>query len=413
MKNSECQFLIVGAGITGLTISLELLQQGAEDILIIEKEKSLGLHASGRNSGVLHSGVYYTPDSLKAKFCIDGNRLMKQFCKENGLTLLETGKVIVTQSETELERLYEIKRRADANKTSATLIDRQQLREIEPHATTYQKALFMPETAVIQPQQVLGSLEKKLIASRKVRISYETNCEGLHGSHTIRTSRGAFGFDRFINAAGAYADRIANYFGVGSGYKILPFKGTYKKIVKDRTHLVCGNIYPVPDLRNPFLGVHLTKNAEGDVYVGPTAIPAFGRENYNLFEGIGIDTPSIVYRDFLLFLVNPAFRAAALSEPKKYLKRFIYKEAKRLVPELNLRDIEESKKVGIRPQLVHWPSKQLVTDFLVLRDGQSIHILNAISPAFTSSMAFAKYVVSRMLENGGGFTRQVGKPVAL
>ena len=397
MKQNQCQVLVVGAGIIGLTIARELVNRGIGDILIIEKERSLGLHASGRNSGVLHAGMYYTPDTLKAKYCVEGNRLMKEFCRERGLTLNETGKVILAPSPSEVEALYELKRRADLCGARALLIDGKRLRELEPHAAACNEALFSPDTAVIRPIEVLKSLEAELTQTEKVTICFETVFKSLSGDCQAQTSRGVIQFEKFINAAGSYADHIAHQFGLAKEYKILPFKGTYHKIADNRAFLVRGNIYPVPDLRTPFLGVHLTRNADGEILVGPTAMPAFGRENYHAFEGWGWETFLILLRDSVLMFKSRTFRQTALTEPKKYLKRFVAKEARRLVPELSLHDLTESGHVGIRPQLIHWPTKTLVMDYVVPRDSNSLHILNPISPAFTTSLAFAKDVVTQLL----------------
>jgi len=397
MGKDQCQVLIVGAGITGLTIAREFVNRGIENILILEKEHSLGLHASGRNSGVLHAGMYYTPDTLKAKYCVEGNRLMKAFCREKGLTLNETGKVILAPSPSEFEVLYELKHRADLCGARASLIDGKRLRELEPHAATRKEALFSPDTAVIRPMEVLKALEKELTQSTKVTICYETAFKGLAGECEAQTSRGVIKFEKFINAAGSYADHIAHQFGLAREYKILPFKGTYKKLVHNKNFLVRGNIYPVPDLRTPFLGIHLTRSADDEILVGPTAMPAFGRENYRVFEGWGRETLAILLRDSVLMLKNHTFRQIAMTEPRKYLKRFVLKEARRLVPELGIHDLAEADHVGIRPQLIHWPTKMLVMDFIVLRDGNSLHILNPISPAFTTSLAFAKDMVATIL----------------
>jgi len=397
MKQNRCQVLIVGAGITGLAIARELVNRGIGDILIVEKERSLGLHASGRNSGVLHAGMYYTPDTLKAKHCVVGNRLMKEFCRQKGLTLNETGKVILATTPSELEALYELKRRADLCGARAFLIDNKKLHEIEPYAADCNEALFSPDTAVIRPIEVLKVLEKELVQSARVTIHYDTVFKELSDERQAQTSRGTIRFEKFINAAGSYADHIAHQFGLAKEYKLLPFKGTYKQIAHDRSFLVRGNIYPVPDLRTPFLGVHFTRSAEGEILVGPTAMPAFGRENYGILSGVDWELFSILLRDAVLLFTNPAFRLNALTEPRKYLKRFVYKDAKKLLPELRPQDITESSHVGMRPQLVHWPSRSLVMDYVVLRDKNSLHILNPISPAFTTSLAFAKDTVSQFL----------------
>ena len=397
MKQNQCQVLIVGAGITGLTIARELTNRGIKDIVLLEKESSLGLHASGRNSGVLHAGMYYTPDTLKAKFCVEGNRLMKEFCRERRLTLNENGKVILTRSPSEIEALYELKRRADLCGARAFLIDSKRLRELEPHATACNEALFSPDTAVIRPMEVLKALEEELTQSAKATIYYETAFEDVSGDHEACTSRGTIRFEKFINAAGSYGDQIAHKCGLAREYKILPFKGTYKKLVHNKAYLVQGSIYSVPDLRTPFLGVHLTRSADGEILIGPTAIPAFSRENYRAFEGLGWETFVILFRDSVLMLKNQKFRYIALTEPKKYLKRFVLNEARKLVPELRLQDLIETDHAGIRSQLVHWPTKTLVMDYIVLRDSDALHILNPISPAFTTSMAFAKDVVTNLL----------------
>jgi L-2-hydroxyglutarate oxidase LhgO len=287
------------------------------------------------------------------------------------------------------------------------VIDEQQLHEIEPYAATCGKALYSPNTATIRPKEVLEALAQELRQSGKVSILTGSHFLGLEGSGTARTSRGPVHFQRAINAAGEFADRVARAFSLGGEYKILPFKGTYMKVVRERASLVRGNIYPVPDLRNPFLGVHLTRMADGELYVGPTAIPAFGRENYGLLQGMDWEAADILCRDALLLFCNAGFRSAAFSEPKYYLRRFVHGAARALVPTLQLKDLQRADKVGIRPQLVHWPTKKLVTDFVLLRDGSSLHVLNAISPAFTSSMAFAQSAVDLLLDANGPATHAV------
>ncbi len=393
MSDQSSQFLIAGAGITGLTVARELLARGADDISVIEKESSAGQHASGHNSGVLHAGVYYTPDTLKAKVCVEGNRLMKQYCRENGLALRECGKVIVAKNEAEIKGIYELKERAERSGAKVSIIDQRELKEIEPYAATAEKALFSPNTAIVRPAEVLSALQKELERSGKVRFLFNQPFLGLRSPNEADTSKGPIEFKTFINAAGAYADKLAHKFGVGRDYNILPFKGTYKKVKQSRAFLVRANIYPLPDLRNPFLGVHLTRNADDEVYVGPTAIPALGRENYHLLDNISAETASILYKDAILLFTNAGFRSAAQTELKRYWTPSIYEEARSMAPELREDDLEPSEKVGIRAQLVHWPSRKLVMDFVVERAENSVHVLNAISPAFTCSMAFAKHIV--------------------
>ncbi len=191
----------------------------------------------------------------------------------------------------------------------------------------------------------------------------------------------------------AYCDRVARIFGLARDLRLIPFKGIYRKLRKDAAFPVNGNIYPMPDIRNPFLGVHFTRSAAGDVYLGPTAIPALGRENYGLFAGIDSGAPAIAPADAVLFVKNPAFRSVALSEPRKYLPSYFDRDAARLVKTFDPNLFGRASKVGIRPQLVDWRTKQLIMDFRVEAADGSVHVLNPISPAFTSSMDLARTIV--------------------
>ena len=390
----KAEILICGGGIIGLTLARELSSQGHKNIVILEKEKETGTHASGRNSGVLHAGIYYTKDSLKAKLCLKGNHLMKDYCRQKNIPVFETGKVIVAKNEGETKVLEELYQRALNNGAEVELIDDKRLKSIEPFARTFKLALFSPETAVIKPQTILDSIEKELTDSGKVRILKDLEFRGINNNGEAITSDGTMCFDLFVNAAGAFSDRIAHLFGTGQNYKILPFRGTYRKLKKEKKHLVNGNIYPVPDIRNPFLGVHFTKVADGTVYIGPTAIPALGRENYEFFKGVDKELFEILLREGVLFFTNAGFRKLAVSEPGKYFLRLFFEEVKDMINDLNIEDILPSDKAGIRPQLVDWHKKELVMDFAVLKHKNSIHILNAVSPAFTSSMAFAEFVAN-------------------
>ena len=410
-KPLSCHFLVIGGGITGLTIVRELIHRGCEDIILLEKENVLGVHASGRNSGVLHAGIYYTPDTYKARFCIEGNRRMKAFCRDKGLALHERGKVVVSSDEKSLKGLYELKKRADASGAKSFLIDKKELREIEPRAFTWEKALYVPDTAVIDPHEILEALAKEVRETGKVKILWGTSFRGLkrvlkkglkaglqkglkRNLYAV-TSHGEIGFQKCFNVAGAFADKVAGAFDVRHPYKLLPFKGTYKRLVKEKSHWVKGNIYPVPNLKNPFLGVHFTKSVHGFVDVGPTAFPALAREARSglLGEGFSLETLSFLLREGLLLWKNAAFRDSALQEIKKFSGGFFFNQAQKLLPGITRKDVEDSSKWGIRPQLVNWNTKELVTDFVLLREENSVHVLNAVSPAFTCSMAFAPYVV--------------------
>jgi (S)-2-hydroxyglutarate dehydrogenase len=391
--SDSADILIVGAGIVGLTIARELVARGAEGVVLLDKEDTLGRHASGRNSGVLHAGIYYAPDSLKARSCLAGNLLMRAYCKDKGLPLLETGKVIVARSEAELPALEELHRRASANGARVEMVDEARLAELEPNARTAGKALFSLQTAIVDPNAVLASLRADLESTGKVRLLTGRELIGVRGSRVAVTPQGEITFRRLVNAAGAHCDEVARLFGLARDLRLIPFKGIYRKLRKGRTFVVNGNIYPVPDVRNPFLGVHFTRSVHGDVYLGPTAIPALGRENYGLLAGVDADAASILLQDAILFFRNPRFREVALTEPRKYFPGAFDRDAARLVKRYDPTDFEAAQKVGIRPQLVDWKTKQLVMDFLVEASGDTVHVLNPISPAFTSSMEIARRLV--------------------
>lgn len=393
----KANILICGAGIVGLTIARELARRGHENIVVIEKENEPGLHASGRNSGVLHAGIYYASDSLRARSCLNGNMKMKEYCRENGLPLKESGKVIVARDESEIETLHELHKRAQANGARVDLIDEKELAEIEPSARTEGSALYSYYTAVVDPKKILMSICSDLRASRNVTILMNTEFKTARGRIAV-TDRGEIEFGMLINAAGAYSDRIAHVFGAGLNYKLIPFKGIYRKMKKEKSDFVNGNIYPVPDIRNPFLGIHYTRGISGDVYLGPTAIPAFGRENYGIFSGIDSEAAEIILREIILFFADPKFREVALVEPRKYYPPYFFRDARKLVKQIDPADIEASDKAGIRPQLVDWDKKELVMDFRIIREENSVHILNAISPAFTASIDFAEFVVNEYIE---------------
>jgi L-2-hydroxyglutarate oxidase LhgO len=388
----EAEVLIVGGGIIGLTLARELVQRGREGVVVLEKEGELGRHASGRNSGVLHAGIYYAPDSMKARSCLRGNFLMRAYCKERGLPLLEAGKVIVARDASELPTLDELHRRAQANGAKVEMVDERQLAEIEPRARTTGRALYSHYTAMVDPRAVLQALRADLEASGRARLRTGCAFTGLERPGVAATTGGPIAYRRLVNAAGAHCDRVAQHFGVARDYRLVPFKGIYRKLRPGASFQVNGNIYPVPDIRNPFLGVHFTRSVHGDVYVGPTAIPAFGRENYRALRGLDGEALSIAAVDARLFFSNPKFRGVALTEPRKYVAAWFHRDAARLVKGYEPALFGRADKVGIRPQLVDWRTKELVMDFLVEAKDETVHVLNPISPAFTSSMDLARTI---------------------
>jgi L-2-hydroxyglutarate oxidase len=402
MISNSFDFIIVGAGIVGLTISFELKKRYPKaSILILEKELDLGMHASGRNSGVLHSGVYYGNTTLKAKVCSKGAKLMRDFAAEHKIHCEKLGKIIIATSDNDLPIIKQLLNNAKNNNVNAIHVNEKEIREIEPFASPYKEGIFCPDTSVIDSKSVIFTL-KKILKQKGVKFLFSTPIlEVFSNQKYISTAKGNFSYGFLYNCAGANADLIAKKFGFAEKYTLIPFKGIYYKIKSAKNYLVRSNIYPVPDIRQPFLGVHLTRVASGDVYIGPTAIPAFGRENYGIIKGIQPSEGIKILRQISLmyFKDKNNFRQLVHSEVRKYLKPFFLASAKKLMNSLKSEDIELSSKVGIRPQLVNTINQELEMDYILEGDDHSMHILNSISPAFTSSFAFAEWIINMTEKN--------------
>lgn len=229
-----------------------------------------------------------------------------------------------------------------------------------------------------------------------MRLRFGVSAVGPAGPGRLATSDGEVSYRRLANAAGAYADRLAQAFGLAKRYMLIPFKGIYKLLTPSVSHYVRASIYPVPDPATPFLGVHFTRSVKGDVYVGPTAIPALGRENYGIFSGMDAEAPEILWRDAKLFAADKTFRRVALTEPRKYCPSYFFHEAAKLVRGLSPHHLAPTGKAGIRPQLVDLQTNCLVMDFLTEESSSELHVLNAISPAFTSSLALAPVLADKL-----------------
>ena len=375
--------LIVGAGIIGMTLAYEWRKKHPEDkITIIDKEPHEAFHASGKNSGVLHAGFYYTTDSLKAKLTAEGNKLMKEFCYQNNIPVNETGKLVVAKNEDEVETLFELEKRSKANNAGAYIITENEAKKIDPNAKTHKYALYSPNTATVNPREVCAVLRKKL-EEKDVKFIFNMPFEKYEKS-----------YDFLINAAGLYADKIAHKFNHGLDYTMIPFKGLYRKYIgKDR---IKTQIYPVPNIKNPFLGVHFTLMADNTIKIGPTAIPAFWRENYSGFNRFKLgEFLEIISLEAKLFFANAfGFRDLAFYEMRYYIPQNLINEAKKLVHKLT----GEFKPMtpGIRAQLLNKNTLELIMDFLVEYDDDQIHVLNAVSPAFTASFSFSKYILEEV-----------------
>ena len=397
------EILIVGGGMVGLSLAHQLSKREiAKEITIVDKEVRLGMHSSGRNSGVLHAGIYYEPNSLKARICVKGKKRLEEWVTSRGLEINKCGKIIVVQKKDLDEQLDRLNYRATQNGASTQFITKGELASLEPNvATNSDRALWSPETAVVDPRQVLRSIEEEVKASNvKIRYNSEVIEIDSVSRKAILIDGTQICYQHLVNCAGINADLIARHFGVGSGYTLMPFKGSYWQI-SDKVDLgIRHNIYPVPDLSVPFLGIHFTPSSTGSsVSIGPTATLALGRSCYGPIEeidvGLTLKNVSILLRQYISN--SGGFRRYAQEQALLGLDRFMIREVQRIVPGLTLDNIKPSEKVGIRPQVFDLKNKRLVDDFVCERGLHSTHIINAISPAFTASFELADYIVNEYI----------------
>ncbi len=397
MSNKIYDYVIIGAGVIGLSIarSLRTVKPGAL-ILVLDKEEDVGAHSSGRNSGILHAGFYYSADSLKARFTVQGAGALKDYCALKNIPVNACGKLVVAMDEGELAMLHELERRGKRNGSHVRLIDREEAKVYEPGVFTYKKALFSPDTASLDPLDVLVALKDDLM-NVQVEFVFEAKFLGRNGQ-VVKTSAGDFEARKIINCAGLYADQVAQACGFGMKYTMIPFKGLYLKYKKNKTDVKI-NVYPVPNLKNPFLGVHFTKTVDGTIKIGPTAIPAFWRENYSIGHRFDLrEMAEIVSHQAGLFLSNSfGFRDLAFDEIRKYNRRYFIDLAVRMIPSIDPEGFGEFTRPGIRAQLLDKTTRHLVQDFVVEGDRSTVHVLNAVSPAFTCAFPFADFVCEKYI----------------
>ncbi len=399
-KSQYFDLIILGAGITGLSVARQqLLTDSGCKVLIIEKEEKIGLHASGRNSGVLHSGIYYQSDSLKAKFCSEGGQLIAEYCQEFGLPIKRCGKVIVPKTAEEDNYLDLLHKRAELNGAETRIIDKAELNEIEPAAfSATSRALYSPNTSVVDPHSVINKILLNLMNNNVVVAFEEYVTSADPQLSLIRTNKNVvYEYGHLINCTGQYSDLVSKIFNIGKQYYLIPFKGMYYKLKDESQIRLNGLVYPVPDLRIPFLGIHSVKLVNGDIYFGPNSIPALGREHYEGIKGINVkDTIKTSYYLLKQYLDNKdGFRSFAHRELQQISEYSFYTEATKMIPKLKSTDLIKSKKVGIRAQLYNKEKHAFEMDFIIKNQDNITHILNAVSPAFTSAFSFAKYILNR------------------
>jgi len=398
MATLKTDFLVIGGGVIGICLARELKRRHPDSsVVLIEKEPSCGEHASGRNSGVLHAGFYYTADSLKARFTVEGNKELTRYCEQKDIPLNRCGKLVVAKSAQEHATLDILLQRGEANGVELQSITAAEAQAIEPRVRTCERAIFSPATSSVNPLDVVNSMAAD---ARAEGVEIRQGVSYLKQRHnSVSTSDGKIEAGYVVNAAGLYADHVARGFGFSQQYRILPFKGLY--LYSDEpVGAIRTNIYPVPDLRNPFLGVHFTVTADQHVKIGPTAIPAFWREQYTGVDNFSAaEFADVLMRQMGLFVSSDFdFKKLAVEEIRKYSKSHMVSLAASLVNRIDKADYNRWGRPGIRAQLLNVESRKLEMDFVVEGDDKSFHILNAVSPAFTCSLPFSRYVCDIIAE---------------
>jgi (S)-2-hydroxyglutarate dehydrogenase len=402
MTDSRYHVIVVGGGIVGLAVALEITRRWPQQrLLLLEKERRIGQHQSGHNSGVIHSGVYYKPGSLKARLCVDGARAMIAFCSEHGIPHSVCGKVIVATHEEEFSRLEELRRRGEANGLSGLrLIGSDELREIEPHASAL-CALVVPPTGITDYAAVCDKYAD-LIRTQAGTILTSAEVTGLRATAdeiVAETERGSFAASHLINCAGLFSDRVSRMAGGQADVIIVPFRGEYYDLVSERSSLVKALIYPVPDPQFPFLGVHFTRRIGGTVDAGPNAVLAFRREGYRRTDFSPRDLASSLAFPGFWRMAAKHWRSGLDEFYRSFSKQAFVRALQRMVPEVGKEDLIPGGS-GVRAQALQRDGT-LVDDFQFMPCGRMLHVLNVPSPAATASLEIGRAISELAAQNFG------------
>jgi len=394
MPSPRYDVVIVGGGIVGLAVALEIRQRLPRlRLLLLEKEARVGQHQSNHNSGVIHSGIYYKPGSLKAKLCVEGAREMVEFCRSHDLPYEICGKVIIATHEQELPRLEELRRRGEANGLAGLrLIGPEELRKIEPHASGLQ-ALVVPSTGITDYLKVCEKYAE-LISAQSGIIFTSTAVIGIQSRGTemvVETQRDAFSAGFLINCAGLFSDRISRMAGDDPSVIIVPFRGEYYDLIPERTSLVRALIYPVPDPRFPFLGVHFTRRISGRVDAGPNAVLALRREGYRRTDFSLRDLASSLAFPGFWRMAKTNWRSGLYEFRRSFSKAEFVLALQRLLPEVRERDLVPGGS-GVRAQALGRDGT-LIDDFCFVPSARMLHVLNVPSPAATASLVIGRAIV--------------------
>lgn len=389
-------YVVVGAGIVGLSVAMQLSEaHPAAKVLVVEKESEISQHQTGRNSGVIHSGIYYKPGNMKARFAKKGNRHLMEFCQKEGVPYEQCGKLIVAVNEGELPQLEALYQRGLQNGLSVRKVSKQEIREREPYLTAL-AGIFVPSTGIVDFKQIAAAYAHKLkgnggelMLETKV-LDIDTRIDHL----VIKTSRGSFKAKMLVNCAGLYSDKIAEAAGIKLDMRIVPFRGEYFRLKEDKADLVKHLVYPVPHADFPFLGVHFTRMLDGSVHIGPNAVPSLKREGYSktainlkeLYE-------TVSYKPF--WRIAFGNMGEGLKEMgKSFSKSLFIKGVHAYFPQLNEEDIVPAE-AGVRAQALD-ADGNLLEDFFIVKTERMIHVCNSPSPAATASLEIGAYIVGKI-----------------
>ncbi|MDG1201136.1 MAG: L-2-hydroxyglutarate oxidase [Candidatus Actinomarina sp.] len=392
-SSKKYDFIVIGGGIVGLSSALKL-QEANKKILILEKESSVGLHQSGRNSGVLHSGIYYKPNSFKSNLCIRGRELMLKFLESNNIPYRLEGKIVVDENMQKIESLFE--RSKLLAMSGVQILEKDELIDKEPNSRILQ-GLFVPQAGVVDYKIVTETMAN-IFRNKGGDVEYFqeiVNITENNDAKLVSSKKETFTGDFLINCAGLFSDKVAKLDGLNPKVKIIPFRGEYYEIVNEKSHLLNNMIYPIADPDLPFLGIHLTKTVDGRIEAGPNAVLAFSREGYswtkfNLFETL----ETITYKG-MVKLGRKYFKTGIDEMYRSLNKAAFVQEVKKLLPGIESEDLVQ-RPAGVRAQAVS-DDGSLLDDFLFEEGYKSLHVLNAPSPAATASLAIGEYIASKVL----------------
>ena len=399
MSSPTYDVAIIGGGILGLSTGMTLTADKSISLIVLEAEDRLAAHQTGNNSGVIHSGLYYKPGSLKARNCAEGRDALYQFCEEHDIAHDRCGKVVVATRQDEIPRLDKLEERGKANGLQGLKrLRAEELKEYEPHLTGID-GLWVPQTGIVDYVQV-SETYAKLIRQAGGEIRTKTKVIGFHkepNALRLETTQGEIRCRHLVNCGGLKSDRIAKMCGLDPGLKIVPFRGEYYELIPEKHHLVKNLIYPVPDPQFPFLGVHFTRMVHGGVEAGPNAVLAFKREGYhrssfNLSDAL----ETMTYGGFWQ-LAGKHWQMGLGEFYRSFSKAAFVKALRRLIPELQMEDVHRAG-AGVRAQALE-PNGFLVDDFRIVESDRMVHVLNAPSPAATASLSIGKTIAEMAEKN--------------